>query len=261
MPEQPPYLRLKPYLHSFPEAKDVFASAEQNGGVSPERAAYFAPPLLSIDLAAVNPDWVGRIHIVTVLEDANITDGYFADGMEEFHSYYTRSNWIGFQLDKHSRYRLLGDWRCFYAMSDDEAVRNRAEVLEAYQKHHKNLTASRAFYRQHQDLPFSYDEEGQTYEGYVKGQGFLQQWSAGRIRPDSCNWEDSGGFPLVELTEPPDEDENWPYPWLCPITEDGRPFIYIGSVCGYQYHEGGPGRIVLFYDPITRIALQTFDWS
>jgi len=150
MPEQPPYIKLKPYLHPFTEAQDVFASAEHNGGVSPEQAAYLAPPLLSIDLAAVNPDWVGRIHIVTVLEDSEITDGYFADGMEAFHSYYTHSNWIGFQLDDHSRYSLLGDWRCFY--------------------------------QQHQDLPFSYDKKGQTYEGYVKGQDFLQQWSAGRIR-------------------------------------------------------------------------------
>jgi len=162
MSDPPPYSRLKPYLHPFPEAKDVFASAEHNGGVSPEQAAYVMPPLLSIDLAAVNPDWAGRIHIVSVLENANITDGYFADGMEAFHSYYTRSNWIGFQLDEHSRYRLLGDWRCFYAMSEDKAVCNRAEVLEAYQKHHKYLAASRAFYRQYQDLPFSYDEEGAT---------------------------------------------------------------------------------------------------
>jgi len=252
----------KPYLHPFPKPETVFAPAENNGGISPEQAAYLAPPLLSIDLSAVNPDWHGRIHTVTVLEDGDITDGYFAKGLEEFHSYYTRSNWIGFQLDEHSRYSLLGDWRCFYVMSDDKAVRNRPEVLEAYQEHHKNLAASCAFYSQHRDLPFTYNEEGQTYEGYVKGQHILQQWSAGRIRPDSCNWEESGDFPTVEMTSPDDdENENGTYPWLCPVTEDGRPFIYIASVCGYGYHAHGPGRIVLFYDPITRIALQTFDWS
>jgi len=261
VPEQPPYIKLQPYLHLFPEAKDVFASAEHNGGVDPERAAYIAPPLLSIDLEAANPDWSGRIHIVTVLEDSEITDGYFADGMEAFHSYYTRSNWIGFQLDEHSRYRLLGDWRCFYMMNDDEAVRNRPEVLEAYQKHHKNLAASCAFYQQHQDLPFSYTNEGgTTWPGYVKGEDILKHWSGGRVGPGAYNnWQDTD-FPTVEVTLV-DDKEDWQRRWLCPITEDGRPFIYIGSLCGYAYHEYGPGRIVLFYDPVTRIALQTFDWS
>jgi len=214
---------------------------------------------MSIDLNAVNPNWQGHIHFVTVLEDAKITDGYFADGMEEYHSYYTRRNWIGFQLDEQSRYSLLGDWRCFYAMSEDETVRSRPEVQQTYQKDHENLAQSRAFYQKHQDLPFSYDEQGETYEGYVKGEHFLKHWSFGRIQPDSCNWQECTDFPTLELTWP--DDDGQPYPWLCPLTEDGRPFVYIGSVCGYTYYPGGPGRIVLFYDPLTRIALQTFEWS
>jgi len=252
--ENPKFFQPQPFLHPFPDADSVFAPAENNQGVTPAQAAHMLLPLLSIDLSAVNPEWDGRIHMLSLLEYGDVCDGYFAEDMEEFHSYYTRPNWIGFHLNKHSRYSLAGDWRCFRAMSENKAVCEAPEVRKAYSEGHQYFAQNRAFYAQNRALPYTLGCEKD--DDYFKGREVLSQWSAGRIMPDSGNWEGSGDFPLDWVTTP-DDRENW----LCPITEDGRSFVYIGSARGYEYHKGGPGRIVLFYDPVTRIALQTFDWS
>ena len=46
-----------------------------------------------------------------------------------------------------------------------------------------------------------------------------------------------------------------------PLTEDGRPFRFVAAVPGWNYRDGGADQIPLFYDPQTRVALQTFEWS
>ena len=53
--------------------------------------------------------------------------------------YYTRRNWIGFRLGEDSRYELLGDWRCFQAMSEDKTRSQDPELLEHYAKQQQSF--------------------------------------------------------------------------------------------------------------------------
>lgn len=42
---------------------------------------------------------------------------------------------------------------------------------------------------------------------------------------------------------------------------DSCPFIYVGSTAGYPWRDRGADQILLFFEPQTRTAVLTFDWS
>lgn len=135
-PDKIDFTQPQPFLHPFPDPADVFAS-------DPAQAAKLLHPLVSIDLSAVDPAWSGRIHLLSPVEPY---DDYFADGAEAYHSYYTRRNWIGFRLGEDSRYELLGDWRCFQAMSEDKTRSQDPELLEHYAKQQQSFDEVKAAY-------------------------------------------------------------------------------------------------------------------
>lgn len=94
----------QPGLKVYPPDTDVFAE--------PDAAlARHLHPLVSIDLATVDPSWQGWIHLLSPVEPY---DGLVGQDTAAYHNDYLRANWIGFRLDDNNRYTLLGDPRYFY---------------------------------------------------------------------------------------------------------------------------------------------------
>jgi hypothetical protein len=62
-------------------------------------------------------------------------------------------------------------------------------------------------------------------------------------------------------TNVPGSAFTYAYPDKAPRTVDGRFYQFIAAVPGWHYREHGADRILLYYDPVERIALETFDFS
>ncbi|MEY9842182.1 hypothetical protein [Streptacidiphilus sp. EB103A] len=52
-----------------------------------------------------------------------------------------------------------------------------------------------------------------------------------------------------------DGDRAWP------IGPAGRRFEFVAAVPGWHYRSSGADWIMLFFEPVDRLALLTFDWS
>ena len=232
----------QPFLRPFPDPAAVFA-----GDVA--RARRLLHPLVSIELSAVDPAWSGWIHLLSPIEPV---EDYLGAGTERFHSPYARTNWIGFRLDADDRYEFLGDWRYFLAESDDVDVRSAPELVAAYAEQERWFTAYDRLFREHGRL-IPADVWARTGSGSEVPQPlpFLEGWDEPGY---AGNWADAEMFPL-EIVEDGDDDLAYP------LTEDGRRFRFIASVPGWNYRESGADSILLFFDPETRIALLTFDWT
>ena len=89
-----------PCMHVYPEPAAVFAAAEL------AQASRHFLPIVSIDLAAIDPAWAGRNHLVQPCENSfEWGEGYFND--------WVQPNWLAFRLTEDNHYEWLGDWRCF----------------------------------------------------------------------------------------------------------------------------------------------------
>jgi hypothetical protein len=236
------------YLRPFPSPMDVFV----------EPVAIYAEhilPLISVDLSLINPQWSGWIHFVSPIDPYS---GVIAKDRKPYR-YYLRQGWIGFRL-KDGRYELMGDIRYFFL--------ENSPLMKFFKRSYKN---------QERDLLKHYQKARKSYEihrqEYLTYDAIYHRWaqkdSSGRY-PDKDrvalinelggqsfdgNW--SSGFPFLEKREH-DEDGDERNVML-PLTEDGRPFYYIGDVTGFHYFEGGADGVLLFYDPQEQIALVTFD--
>ncbi|MFD7498414.1 hypothetical protein ACFV8T_39945 [Streptomyces sp. NPDC059832] len=52
-----------------------------------------------------------------------------------------------------------------------------------------------------------------------------------------------------------DDNSAWP------VSSAGNPFHFVASVPGWHYRRTGADSILLFFEPVERLALLTFDWS
>jgi hypothetical protein len=135
----------QPYLTVFPDANDVFA----------EPVAQYAKhiiPLLSIDLAVVNPTWHGKIHLVNPIEPH---DGYMGDYTQKYHNDFLKPNWIGFKLNAENKYELLGDFKYFLLENADAEVpypHVRDELTEHYRVQQESYVLSKQCFAQYGGL-------------------------------------------------------------------------------------------------------------
>ncbi|WP_431823616.1 hypothetical protein [Burkholderia sp. F1] len=231
----------QPYLKVYPADSDVFAEPS-----SP--VARHVHPLVSIDLAAVDPSWQGWIHLVSPVEPY---DGLVGQSTAEFHNDYLRANWIGFRLDANDRYELLGDLRYFYLENppNDDDADDRQDLEQHYAEQQASIDAARRRYAQHgrlysanQYAPADRDFSQETPCNLVDQLGGGVGWG---------NWCSTSDFPIDDS----DKDD------IRPIGPDGARFRFVAAVTGWEYRGVGPGWILLFYEPASRVALLTFDWS
>lgn len=237
------FTRLQSFLRPFPDPGDVFADPV-------ERYAWLMDPLVSIELSEVDPEWVGWIHLVSPVEPI---DEYLGTNTCAYASYYTRENWIGFRLDESDRYHLLGDWRIFEAESPDETVRRNPELVKLYERRHTAYQATKSMWHDHGLLVNVDSARRYGLDWALANPRELIDSLGGDAYPG--NWADEQLFPL-EFDENAEAD-----PICCPLTEDGRRFRFVGAVPNWSYGVDGADSILLFYDPTTRIALETFDYT
>ena len=91
---------LNDHLQAFPKAEDIFTKDQQ------WLRKHFLP-LMSIDLAEINPEWAGQKVYMLCPFEANI--GYMGGNTTEYHNEYTAPNWITFKLTDDNKFEFLGN--------------------------------------------------------------------------------------------------------------------------------------------------------
>jgi hypothetical protein len=242
---------LQPYLTVFPDAKDVFSEPV-------DKYAQLINPFISIDLSAVNPAWTGKIHIVSPVEPV---DGLLGELTENAHNDYLKMNWLAFKLNAENKYELMGDFTFFarentalkasYKDFKEEAYRK--ELAEAYADNQKHFAEAKEKYARYGAL---YGDLGKTLAekqaNWPDSYNYLDQLGGGACDANWCSYCDGINMNM--------EDEENVYP----ISPAGNRFYFIACVPGYHYITKGysePDCIVLFYEPIERIAWLTFDYT
>jgi hypothetical protein len=73
-------------------------------------------------------------------------------------------------------------------------------------------------------------------------------------QPEEGNWfaPDSAAYPF-----PVEHDDAG----IWPLSPAGNRFWYVAEVAGWRYRSSGADSILLFFEPVERLALVTFDWS
>lgn len=234
------------YLTVFPATSDVFA--EPVG-----KYAQLINPFISIDLSAVNPTWSGKIHLVSPVEPV---DGLLGEFTENAHNDYLRMNWLAFKLNTNSKYELMGDFKFFARENGDikEPFKGfNKQMAECYADNKKHFAEAKVKHALYGAL---YGDQGKTLTekqaNWPESYNLLDQLGGGAC---DANWSSYCDGINMNM----DDDEN-----VYPISPAGNRFYFVACVAGYHYITKGysePDSIVLFYEPIERIAWLTFDYT
>ena len=270
-----------PCMHVYPEPAAVFAADEL------AQASRHFLPIVSIDLAAIDPTWAGRIHLVQPCENSfEWGEGYFND--------WVHPNWLAFHLTEDSRYEWLGDWRCFlleqpvpdklprtwrvaaddFAWVDaqlaafgvptpDRSLRNAKGALASTARDWMQATydlqhASHALARQRWQSSGLLNHQPDLGREPQADDGVC--W-LDHLGGEACagNWAEMGGH-AIETIGGMDEDGEWDEAAAAyPVRPDGRRFRFIAATTGYHHCASGADGVLLFFEPESRTALITFD--
>jgi hypothetical protein len=195
-------------------------------------------PLVSIDLSAVDPGWSGRVHLLSPVEP---DDGLLGDTTTDHHDDHTGENWISFRVDDDGRYRFLGS-RQYFAVEDNTELYTRAATEFAGTKV-RYATAGALVWGDE-------DDPARQRDGWGTDIAIVDQFGGD---PGYGNWV---GTPPAAFTL----DRTDP---VTPVLRlaDGRPFTFVAATAGYPWRNQGADGILLFFEPQTRTAVLTFDWS
>lgn len=240
-------LSANPHVRMFPEASEVFA---------PDSAflSQHLLPVLSVDLSAVRPEWTGWLPFVHPIEPY---EGYIGDGTEAFHNDYAKTNVLCLRFNEQGQYEWLADKRYFCLEHDSlatpwmnaclpdlqaaaiESAQNLAVTKQRYADHGKFIDYNR-YSHNSVDVDFNACAEDCVLDqiGGSVGCG---------------NWE----YPLSEhgMLEIVDEDTTYL------IAPNGKRAHFVAAADGYRFNGRGADWILLFYEPESRLAMFTFDWT
>jgi len=219
----------QPFLKAFPRPETVFADPIA-------RYERLLNPFVSIGLSAIDPELSGWIHLVGPIEPY---DGCLGDFDEKYWGPFLRRNWIAFRVTAEDRYQLLGDFRSF-EIEAAEAEGEQGHLEEFYDQQHCSFSAHKA----------AFAKTGQVCRVSPRTEPMPAAALShlGGIAPvANMIWEDA---PASAFTYS-DAD-------AAPRTSDGRLYRFIAAVPGWHYRDAGADSILLYYDPVERIALETF---
>lgn len=222
----------QPFLKAFPEPETVFAEPV-------ERYARHLHPLISINLSALipgNSDW---IHLISPIEPC---DGYVGDYDAKYWGPYLQANWIAFRLNSQSRYELLGDFRFFGIENDRVSQSMTEELTEFYEEQHASYAEHKAAYEQ-------------------TGQICRLMFNNNAPKPVAALTHLGGRAPVGNMVYTDVPGAAFTYTdgdGGAPRTADGRQYQFIAAVPGWHYRNAGADTVLLYYDPVERVALQTF---
>lgn len=224
----------QPFLKPFPAPETVFVEPVA-------RYARHLHPLVSIDLAAVDPALSGWVHLVSPVEPI---DGCLGDNSKEAWGPYLQPNWIGFRLTPDCRYELLGDFRFFLLenVGGAEAYPGaRDGMKQHYEDQHESFAAHKA----------AFESGGQVCRlgRHPTNVPALSQLG-GAAPVTNMVWSN---VPGASFTYSEADD--------APRARDGRLYRFIGCVPGWHYRGNGADDILLYYDPVERIVLESFVYT
>jgi hypothetical protein len=222
----------QPFLKPFPAPNAVFADPVA-------RYERLINPLVSIALSAVDPALSGWIHLVSPIEPY---DGCIGGDERTYWGPYLQQNWIAFRLTADDRYQLLGDFR-FFGVEAAEAEGEHDYLEDHYDEQHRSFAAHKA----------AFEKTGQVCRVVPQREPITVaalSHLGGTAPVINMIWEDAPGSAFTYS----DED-------AAPRTRDGRLYRFIAAVPGWNYRGAGADDILLYYDPVERIALETFIYT
>lgn len=247
-------------LKAFPEAEEVFSEKQ------PWLKEHFLP-CISIDLGELRPEWKDtKVHMVNPIEPF---EGLIGEETEEYHNGFVGTNYIAFRLTDDNKYEFLADegyflrspihkehfnelvfkgWSPKYFDSIEAFEQAKKEALVDYAEKEKD-----AFETYTQKKSDFQNKTGDYSDSFEEGPYFGRYLDRLGGEIEGGNWVDTEQIPSA-FTLAEDED------WNITITYKGNPFYHIASVSGYTYSDGADA-VILLYEPISRIALFTYDWT
>ncbi len=246
----------------FPEPETVFA------GDTAMHKDHFLP------LATVNATQAGlephtTLHFISPIEPC---DGIIGEYTKTFHTDFCRPNWVAFDVVD-NRYRFRADERFFLQklLADDPtALRGAFPKNPSYETEIGDELAAHTA-----DIRDRYNQAKQSYhQGKLPHDQLENQMFLGSY-PADANWRVCSEVPLEEqqiIVSNDDYVSRWGAPAkpgstddihtsaFFPLTTDNRTFTYVGSLEGNEFG-ANPCTNLLFYDPASKIALLTFDWT
>lgn len=223
------------YLTVFPNPPAVFADPV-------EKYARHLLPLLTIDLCSINPSWDGSIHLVCPVEPNSCLVGEFS---QAYHNDFLKTNWLAFRLGKDSRYELLGDFR-YFLLENPDMVGPSPGYRESLEKYYK-------------DIHLKFIEARTDFQKNGQLRGYLVDQLGGEL--PFMNWTvfcyDNGIRMNVSSESDPEAMRS-----VYPISQKGNRFYFVAAAPASTYvSKCGVDLIVVFYEPVERIAWLTFDYS
>ncbi|WP_417763031.1 hypothetical protein [Shewanella sp.] len=239
------FFTAQPGFIPFPAATEVFT----------EQAEQYAEqfiPLASVQLDKFFDNLDGTVHFL--LPTSICVD----EQTQQIHqvatdSYSKHEYWLACQV-VNGRYHMTLPLQQQYALSQPRFQ----PLASALQQRRARLLATGALHH-----PWAKPNEADHYQDddrvelicNLAGHSFFGNWSSGSslpIKECGCTIDEDGDEMPIEL----------------PLTEDGRPFVFIGRIAAYHYVHHTPddiclveADILLFFDPISQVALSTFEFS
>lgn len=224
----------------FPAPEDVFSSKV-------EKHRDFLLPLASYDLSKINNKWSGIIHFIQPIEPY---DGVIGENTNQFHTYYCRENWIAYKVIN-GKYELETQFQFFQR----EYVKNNPNFKETFQGVTSYLNSLENDIKEHyKRTNENYHEMKDSYFNKENDYSFFTEYSSLGGEPNFGNWSACTDFPLKTTSK---DDENH---FIYPLNKNGDVFHYVGYLEAGEFGAGSCAQL-LFYDPVEKIALSTFDWT
>jgi hypothetical protein len=223
----------QPFLRPYPAPEQVFAEPVK-------RYARLLHPLISIDISAVDPALAGWVHLVSPIEPY---DGCVGQTSEQTWGPYLQLNWIGFRLTQDFRYELLGDFNFFELELAESENDVGSDLTEFYDEEQASFSAGKAAFQRVGQICRIWGADVTTPVPALSDLG-------GTAPAGNIIWSNVPGTAFTYS----DED-------LAPRTADGRLYRFIAAVPGWHYRKSGADAILLYYDPVERIVLETFVYT
>ena len=237
---------LNDHLQAFPKAEDIFVKDQ------PWLKNHFLP-LMSIDLAEINPEWAGqKVYMLAPFEPY---EGYIGDNTTEYHNEYTAPNWLAFRLTDDNKFEFLGKEGFFERTAIHDWDFNSEEEKE-FQEMQKGYEKSKANFEKYGSLVSLQFPE---YDGKPNFTKFLDILGGHIIGGNWVGTISSKEYPKtfdMKLDYEDEDSDKW-----IKISYQGNPFYFVASTPNYSWCDGHIDAIIMLYEPVSRIVLFTFDYS
>ena len=230
---------LNDHLQVFPKAEDIFVKEQ------PWLKNHFLP-LMSIDLAEINPDWAGqKVYMLCPFEGNQSCIG---GKTTEYHNEYTAPNWLAFRLTEDNKFEFLGEEGYFERTAIHDWNFDSEEERE-FQKNNLKIEKKEGLF---QINYINYDGKLfniKLFNNLDNNIAYLN-WSK-KIDKNTCprNFH-------MEKEKKGKTDE-----MKINISYKGNPFYFITSMVSHNFCGDNVDTIIMFYEPVSRIVLYTFDYS